>query len=171
MAGLGLRVDLPEIGAQQVADAHAVATYLVRIGRTDALARRADPRAALRGFVGRIEHPVRGQDQMGLLRDGQLPRQVVPAGCERLGLLAEQDGVDHHAVADDIGLSALKNAGRDRTQNIFLTAELQRVTGIGTALEPGHHLVTGRQHIHDLSLALVPPLQAEDYVYFFHCNR
>lgn len=82
-----------------------------------------------------------------------------------------EDGVDHHAVADDIGLSALKNAGRDRTQNIFLTAELQRVTGIGTALEPGHHLVTGRQHIHDLSLALVPPLQAEDYVYFFHCNR
>ena len=53
----------------------------------------------------------------------------------------------------------------------FFPAELQRVTGIGTALETGHDLVTGRKHVHDLTLALIAPLEAEDDVYFFHCIR
>ena len=93
------------------------------------------------------------------------------AGSQRFGLLAEKHRVDHHAVADDVGLAALEDAGRNRAQDILLTAEFQRVTGIGTALEAGHHFIAGRQHIHDLSFSLVPPLQAEDHIYFFHCNR
>ncbi len=45
------------------------------------------------------------------------------------------------------------------------------MTGIGTALKAGYDLVARRQHIHNFSLALVTPLQAEDNVNFFHCIR
>ena len=171
VARLGLRVDRPEVGIEQVAHAHAVAADLVRIGRADTLARGADLGAALGGLVGRVEHAVRRKDQMGLLRYDELPGQIMAAGRQRLGLLAEQDGVQHHAVADDVGLASLEDARRYRTQDVFLTAEFQRMTRIGTALETCYDLIAGSQHVHDLSLALVPPLQAEDYIYFFHRIR
>ena len=171
MARLGPCINLPEIGAQHVADAHAVAAHLVGIGRTDAFARGADLGAALGRFVSRIENAVRRQDQVGFLRNAELFGQVVAAGCERLGLLAEEDGVNDNAVADDVGFSALKYARRNRAEYVFLAVELQRVTGIGTALKTGDDLVGRRQHIHDFSLALVTPLQAEDNVNFFHCIR
>ena len=147
------------------------AAHLVGIGRTDALARGADLGAALGRFVSRIENAVRRQDQVGFLRNAELFGQVVAAGCERLGLLAEEDGVNDNAVADDVGFSALKYARRNRAEYVFLAVELQRVTGIGTALKTGDDLVGRRQHIHDFSLALVTPLQAEDNVNFFHCIR
>ncbi len=168
---LGRSVDPLEIGAQQIADTHAVAAHLVRIGRADALARGADLGAALGRLVGRVEDAVRRQDQVGFLRNAELAGQVVAAGRQRLGLLTEKDGVDHHPVADDVGLAALENARRYRAEYVLLAVEFQRVTGIGTALEPGHHLVAGRQHVHDLPFALVTPLQAEDHVNFFHCIR
>ena len=171
VARLGRSVDAFEIGTQQIPDAHAVAAHLVGIGGTDALARRADLGATLRRLVRSVEHAVGGQDQVGFLRDAKLFGQIVAAGSQRFGLLAEEDGVDHHAVADDVGLAALENARRNRAEHVFLAVEFQRVTGIGTALETGHHLVTGRQHVHDLPFALVTPLQAEDNVNFFHCIR
>lgn len=167
MTRLGCGIDRLEVGAEQVAHAHAVAAHLVGVGGADALARGADLGTALGGLVGCVEDAVRRQDQVGLLRDAELAGQVVAAGCERLGLLAEEHGIEHHAVADDVGLAALEDAGRNRTQDILLTAEFQRVTGIGTALEAGHHFIAGRQHIHDFSFSLVPPLQAEDHIYFF----
>ena len=125
------------------------------------------PLAAVRG----VEHAVRGQNQVGLLRNAELFGQVMAAGSQRFGLLAEKHRVDHHAVADDVGLAALENARRNRAEHVFLAVEFQRVTGIGTALEAGHHLVTRRQHVHNLPFALVTPLQAEDNVNFFHCIR
>ena len=164
MARLGRSVDAFEIGTQQIPYAHAVAAYLVGIGGTDALARRADLGAALGRLVRGVEHAVRGQNQVGLLRNAELFGQVMAAGSQRFGLLAEKHRVDHHAVADDV-------ARRDRAEHVFLAVEFQRVTGIGTALEAGHHLVTRRQHVHNLPFALVTPLQAEDNVNFFHCIR
>ena len=142
------------VSAQQVADAHAVAAHLVGIGRTDAFARGADLGAALGRFVSRIENAVGRQDQVGFLRNAELFGQVVAAGCERLGLLAEEDGVNDNAVADDVGFSALKYARRNRAEYVFLAVELQRVTGIGTALKTGDDLVGRRQHIHDFSLVI-----------------
>ena len=171
VARLGRSVDAFEIGTQQIPYAHAVAAYLVGIGGTDALARRADLGAALGRLVRGVEHAVRGQDQVGLLRNAELFGQVMAAGSQRFGLLAEKHRVDHHAVADDVGLAALENARRNRAEHVFLAVEFQRVTGIGTALEAGHHLVTRRQHVHNLPFALVTPLQAEDNVNFFHCIR
>ena len=114
---------------------------------------------------------MRGQDQVGLLRNAELLGEVVAAGRERFGLFTEKDGVDHHTVTDDIGLTALEYARRDRAEHVFLAVEFQCMTGIGAALEAGYDLVARRQHIHNFSLALVTPLQAEDNVNFFHCIR
>ena len=171
MARLGRSVDAFEIGTQQIPYAHAVAAYLVGIGGTDALARRADLGAALGRLVRGVEHAVRGQNQVGLLRNAELLGEVVAAGRERFGLFTEKDGVDHHTVTDDIGLTALEYARRDRAEHVFLAVEFQCMTGIGAALEAGYDLVARRQHIHNFSLALVTPLQAEDNVNFFHCIR
>jgi hypothetical protein len=171
VARLRRSVDRPEVGAQQIAHAHAVAAHLVRVGGTDALARSADLGAALRRFVGGVEDAVRGQDQVGLLRNAELPREVVAALGELLRLGAEQDGVEHHAVADDVGLAALKNTRRDRTEHVLLAVELEGMTGIGTALKTGYDFITGSQHVHYLPLALVAPLQAEDHIYFLHAIR
>ena len=171
VASLGAGVYLFEIGAQHIAHAHAVAADLVGIGRADALAGGADPGAALGRLVRSIEDAVRGQDQVGLLRNAELLGEVVAAGRERFGLFTEKDGVDHHTVTDDIGLTALEYARRDRAEHVFLAVEFQCMTGIGAALEAGYDLVARRQHIHNFSLALVTPLQAEDNVNFFHCIR
>lgn len=88
VARLGPCVNLPEIGAQHVADAH-VAAHLVGIGRTDAFARGADLGAALGRFVSRIENAVRRQDQVGFLRNASCLVRSWPLAAERLGLLAE----------------------------------------------------------------------------------
>ncbi len=168
VARLRTVVDRAEIGVQQVAHADARAADLVGVGRTDALARGADLRAALRRLVGRVEGAVGRQDQVGLFRDAELRTQVVAAGREPLGLLAEEHGVEHHAVADDIGFAALENARRNRAEDIFFTVELQSMTGVRPSLETSYDLIRGGQHIDHLAFAFVAPLQAENDVYFFH---
>ena len=47
---------------------------------------------------------------------------------------------------------------------MFLTVELKSVAGVGTALEAGHDVVAGREHVHYLAFSLVAPLQAEKHV-------
>ena len=171
MARLGTGVNLAEVGAQQVAHAHAVAAHLVRIGGADALARGTDFRAALGSLVSRVENPVRRQNQVCLLRDAELPRQVVAAAGQLLGLGTKQNGVEHYAVTDDVGLAALENTRGNRPQYVFLAVEFQRVAGVGSALEACHHLVAGRQYVDNLAFTLVAPLKAENDVYFLHDIR
>ena len=108
---------------------------------------------------------------MRFFRDAELPREVVAARGERLGLLAEKNGVEHHAAAYDVLLAALKNTRRNRAQDVFLTVEFQRMTGIGTALKTCHDLVGRGQHVDDLAFAFVSPLQSEDDVHFFHVYK
>ena len=168
VAGLGAGIDRLEIGAQQIAHAHAVAADLVGVGGTDALAGGADPVAALGSLVSGIEDSMRGKNEVRLLGDAELAGEIVAALGQLLGLGPEQDGIDDHTVADDIGLATLENPRRNRAQDVLLTVELKRMAGIGTALETRYDLVAGRQYIHDLALALVAPLQTEDHVDFFH---
>ena len=111
---------------------------------------------------------MRGKNEVRLLGDAELAGEIVAALGQLLGLGPEQNGIDDHTVADDIGLATLENPRRNRAQDVLLTVELKRMAGIGTALETRYDLVAGRQYIHDLALALVAPLQTEDHVDFFH---
>lgn len=49
-------------------------------------------------------------------------------------------------------------------QDVFSVFELQRMSGIGAALETGDELISGGEHIHDLALAFVAPLQPKQHV-------
>ena len=111
---------------------------------------------------------MRRKNEVRLLGDAELAGEIVAALGQLLGLGPEQNGIDDHTVADDIGLATLENPRRNRAQDVLLTVELKRMAGIGTALETRYDLVAGRQYIHDLALALVAPLQTEDHVDFFH---
>ena len=164
---LGHFVNLLEV-EEDVAHTHAVAADLVRIGRADALARGADFRTALRRFERSVQHAVRGQDQVRLFRDVEPLRQVVAAAGQCLGLLLEEDRVEHHAVANHVDLIALKYTRRDRTQHVLLPVELQCMPGIGATLKAGHDLIMGGQHIDHLAFSFVAPLQTENDIDFFH---
>ena len=69
-----------------------------------------DVGAALGGFVGGVEKTVRRQDQMRLLGDAGLLAQIGTAGCQRRGLLPEENRVEHDTVADHIHLAALEDS-------------------------------------------------------------
>ena len=110
-----------------------------------------------------------GQNQMRLFRDAQLCGQIVAAGGQRFGLFTEKDGVEHHPVTDDIGLTSLKDTRRDRAEYVFFAVELQRMPCIGTALKACHDFVGGGQYVDDLAFAFVAPLQTQDDIDFLHC--
>ena len=80
---------------------------------------------------------------------------------QRIDFLLKGDGVDDNAVADDVGFLLVEDAGGDDVEHVADAVELQRVAGVGTALEAGHHIVFRGYHVHNLALALVAPLQTE----------
>ena len=66
--------------------------------------------------------------------------------------------------ANHVDLSSLEDAGRDGTQHIFLTVELQRVTSVGTALESCYHIVARGQHVDHLAFSFIAPLESQQNV-------
>ena len=72
----GLDVGLEQVGPQQVDDAQAAARHLVFVGRTDAAAGGADLLAARRALGGQFDHAVIGQDDLGAVRNIELPVDI-----------------------------------------------------------------------------------------------
>lgn len=157
VAGFGGGILLVEV-VQQVAHAQTVATHLVGIGRTDALACRPHFGIALGSLISGVEQTVGRHDEMSLLRNVKALLQVVTRGFERFGLSLEEGRVEHHAVTDDIHLVALKNSRRNRAEYILLAFELQRMAGIRATLKTGHHVIARRQYVDDFAFAFVAPL-------------
>ena len=50
-------------------------------------------------------------------------------------------------------------------QDIFFITDPNRVAGVGAALKTHDHLGLAGEQIHDLALALVPPLEAHHATY------
>ena len=151
---LGLKI------VQNVTHAQAVTAHLVGIRRADALARGAHLGITLGHLIGRIQQAVRRQDEVRLLRDVQAFLQRMSGCFQRLGLSLEEGGIQHHAVTYYINLVALEYARGDGAKHILLSGKLKRMSGIGTALEAGHHVISGGQHIDNLAFAFVAPLQS-----------
>ena len=83
------------------------------------------------------------------------------AGCfQRFGLGLEEGGIQHHAVTYYINLVALEYARGDGAKHILLSGKLKRMSGIGTALEAGHHVIPGGQDVDYFAFAFVAPLQS-----------
>ena len=71
-------------------------------------------------------------------------------------------------VADNVYGVFPEDTGRYRAENKSLAFEMERVSGIGSALEPCHCRILSREDINYLSLAFISPLEAEDYVEFHY---
>ena len=157
VAGLGCLILALEV-VQDISHAQAVAADLVGVCGADALARRAYLGVALGSLVGRIQQTVRGHDEVGFLGDVQAFFQRMACGFEGFGFGFEKGGVEHHAVADEVHFVALEYAGGDGTEHVLLSVELKRMSGVGAALEAGHYVVSGGQHVDYFAFAFVAPL-------------
>ena len=145
---------------ENISHAQTVTADFVCIGRTDTFTRRTDFGFAFGGLVGLVQQSVGRQNKVRFLRYIQPLLQLVTGGSQLLRLFAEQDRVQHYAVTDQVDLATLEDTGRNTAQHVFLTLELQRVTGIRTALKTGYYIVLRREHIHHFAFALIAPLES-----------
>ena len=156
---------------EDIAYAQTIAGNLIGIGGTDAFAGGTYLVLAFLGLIGGIEQTMGGHDEMGLLGDMQALLQFMAAGLERLGFLHEQVGSQYDTITDDIYLTTLEDARGNGAKHILLALELQRMTGIGTALKTSHHIILRGEHINYLTFSFVAPLQTQQDIYFslIHC--
>ena len=99
-----------------------------------------------------------------------LEEPVLP---EHLDLFEQDDGIDHHPLAQHAGDAAPQDARRDQVGDVLLAVDHQGVSGVGAAAPAHHHLRLLGQQIDDLPLPLVPPLRSNDdddghlFLFFF----
>ena len=110
VARFGNSIFFIEIG-KNIAHAQAVSAHFVGVCRTDALSGCPDFCIAFELFVGSVEETVGGHNEVGFARNFQHFLDVNTALLEVLCFVAEQNRVEHHAVADNINLPVLENAG------------------------------------------------------------
>ena len=127
--------------AENLAQAQSVAANLVGVSWTYAFAGSAYLGRTFKGFVCSIEQAVSWQYQMYFLRylEHFLDVESTFLQISRLG--SKQDWVQHHAVADDVDLTFLEYARRDRTKHILLVIKFKRVACIWATLETGDYVV------------------------------
>ena len=99
-----------------------------------------------------------GHNQVRLARHLEVCLHIDTALPQLVHFLHEQHGVKHHAAANEAGLVLAEDARGYGAQHMVSPVELERVPRVGTALETGHHIVAGREHVDHLALALVAPL-------------
>ena len=95
-----------------VAHADAVAAHLVSVCGANAFAGGAYFAGAFRALVGGVEQTVGREDEVSLAGYVEAARQVVTRSLKLLNLSLEEGGVEHNAVAYDVHLVALEDAGR-----------------------------------------------------------
>ena len=145
---------------EQVLDADPGPGDLVAVGRADAAAGRADPRAAQVPFGHLVQRPVVRRDQVRVGRDQELGA-VHAAGGEAVDLVQQHLRVDHHAVADHRDDVGRQHPGRQQVQGVALVADDHRVAGVVPALVSDHVVDAVPEQVGGLALALIAPLSPD----------
>mmetsp|Transcript_20274 Transcript_20274/g.40475 ORF Transcript_20274/g.40475 Transcript_20274/m.40475 type:complete len:225 (+) Transcript_20274:1059-1733(+) len=84
---------------------------------------------------------------------------------EPVDLREERREVDHHPVADHAGGERVQDARRDQVQLELPARRVHDgVPRVAPAGDAAAHVVALRQNVHQLPLALVAPLRAQDHV-------
>ena len=96
---------------------------------------------------------------MGFLTYKEILHSIHPLLGQGLNLLTENAWLDEHTVADEIDFLLMENTTGDDMQHMLGTVELKGMTGIGAALESGHNIIARSQHVDNLALSLVAPLE------------
>ena len=83
-------------------------------------------------------------------------------GFDLLDFGDQTDGIDHHAVADDVQFVIPQDAGREEVQHVFRAAGDHRMAGVVAALATDHDIGCFREVIDDLAFSFVSPLETCD---------
>jgi hypothetical protein len=121
-------------------------------------------------FTGGIEPAMCGQNKMSLPGNQQAAVEHYLAGFERAQFFLEYDGIENHPISNQVNQIFAENTRRNSMQDVFITAELQGVTGIWASLKAGNHIVTGSEIVNNFAFPFVAPLQTEDNINFVHWN-
>ncbi len=97
---------------------------------------------------------------MGPVADHQVLADLDAAGHKAVDLGDEARRVDDHAAGDHALDLGAEDAAGDQRELVGLAAGDDRMAGVGPALIADDNLMLPGQEIDDLSLGLVPPLQA-----------
>ena len=104
---------------------------------------------------------VPGHHQLGGVRDPHVVRAYRNVTfTQRRDFAQGDDRVKRDPVADDVDRLVVQNPAGDQVQCEFLVTDLHGVPGIGAAAISRDIIATRRKAVHDLSFALVAPLQA-----------
>ncbi len=147
-----------------VTNTKTVAARFVHVGRSDALEGGANLVLSFGGLRSGIQQTVRRKNQVGFARDDQALEAFGLHGQQLVDFLAENDRIHDHTVANNVQGIFVKNARRNRVQNVLDAIKLQGVTGIWAALKAGYHVVATGQYVHNFPFSFVPPLEAKQDV-------
>ena len=146
---------------EEVADADPPAGYLVLVAGADSATGGAD---GLLFLAAGVDALVVRQDHVGVVAHHELRRVgEQPAAAEKIDLLHQRLGIDHHAVPDDALLARVQDAARDEVEHRLHAADHQRVPGVRPSLVTHHHVGPGGEEVDDLPLPFVAPLRADDH--------
>ncbi len=158
----GLDLVGEQLGVEHVGDPDAHAGDLVLVARPDAAAGGADLLAAHVALGDLVDGHVVRHQQVRVGGDQQLGR-VDAAVFEAFQLVEQHAGVDHHAVADDVGDAGRQHPRRDEMQREVLAGgQDDGVPGVVAALVADHPLDAAAEQVSGLTLALVTPLGADE---------
>ena len=135
---------------------------LVLVARPDAAAGGADLLVAHVALGDLVDGHVVGHQQVRVGGDQQLGG-VDAAVFQALQLVEQHAGIDHHAVADDVGDAGRQHARRDQVQREILAGrQHDGVPGVVAALVAHHPLHAPAEQVSGLTFALVAPLGADE---------
>jgi len=153
-----------KIGQVNIADTQSVSAGFIHVGWADSFECGADFSFAFMGFAGGVEPAVGGQDEVGLAGEQESFLETDFAFFEGLEFAAQDDRVEHDAIADEIDEVWAEDSGGNRVQDVFVTTKFEGVAGIWAALETGDDVVLSGEVVYNFTFPLIAPLEAENYV-------
>ena len=113
-----------EIGESRIAHAQPIPPGFVHVGRPYTLEGRTHAILPFSLLSGRIQGSMRWEYEVRLARDVERRVQIDARSLQHSHLLAEYDGIYHHAIPDDVHRAWAKNPAGNSVQHEALTLHL-----------------------------------------------
>ena len=111
-------------------------------------------------FAKGVEQPVVRENEIGTVTDEQITVDGNAARLEVVNFFEQSQRVDDDAVADDVELAGIEDAGGDEMENVLLVADLDGVPGVVAALIADDNVGLLGQDVNDFAFAFIAPLGA-----------
>ena len=151
---------------EDIANAQSHTCCLVGIGGADSLAGGSHLVLALGGLIGTVEHTVGRKDKVCTAADVQTLRQAVACSLQFVGFLHEEVRCNDAAVAYDVQLTLVENAGGNAAEHEFLAFKNNGMSGIGATGKTGDHIIARSKIVDDLAFSFVAENDAEQGIDF-----